>query len=557
MTSHLHVQLIADFVHRKGIRHVVFSPGSRSAPFVIAFQEYNAIKKYVIADERVAGYFALGIAQQLQQPVVLVCTSGTAVLNLAPAICEAYYQHVPLIVVTADRPEFAHEKGENQAILQSEIFANYVYQSIDVSSVFTTIEKQLLINVLNGTFQNLEDMCKPIHWNVHIPEPLYEIAAEEIGYYEVSNEERSNEVLEELLKPVAAEWKGNTRILVIIGTHLIDAETSSVIRKINQQQNVVFIGEQTASLNLCGVSQCNAEAAFALAEEDSKLYAPGIVVTVGKLTISKRLKAFFKKHKPAFHWHLSPTWGEGDSFDALTMAVPFKLIDFLSKMPDAITADKTFKKRWEGLKQSSLQVTEKFATIIPFSDFKVYAEVFAHLPDNVNLQLGNSTPVRYAQYFSLPITMQVNCNRGTSGIDGCVSTAVGAAAVNNKLTVCIVGDISFFYDSNALWNNYLSPKLRIIVINNGGGNIFRMVEGASTVKNFETFFETPHQLTAKHLASMYELPYYICTSLEELQLTLPSFFNNSLKAQILEVKTDGEMSAAIHKQYFEFIKANR
>jgi 2-succinyl-5-enolpyruvyl-6-hydroxy-3-cyclohexene-1-carboxylate synthase len=239
------------------------------------------------------------------------------------------------------------------------------------------------------------------------------------------------------------------------------------------------------------------------------------------------------------------------------MALPFKLADFLSKMPVAITADSNYKKRWETLKQTSLEVTDKYTSNIAFSDFKVFDEIFRVLPVKCNLQLGNSSPVRYAQYFSLPPSTYVNSNRGTSGIDGCVSTATGAAIANNKLTVCIVGDISFFYDSNALWNNYLSPMLRIIIINNGGGNIFRMVDGATSVKNFQTFFETPHQLSAKHLASMYELPYYICTSFEELQQSLPKFFEESSKAQILEVKTDNEVSAAVHKQYFEFIKENK
>ncbi len=551
MTSHLHVQIIADLVFRKGIRHVVFSPGSRSAPFVIAFQEYQAIKKYVIPDERVAGYFALGIAQQLQQPVVLVCTSGTAVLNLAPAICEAYYQCIPLIVITADRPEFAHEKGENQAIYQSGIFANYVYQSIDISSVYTATEKQLLVNMLNGTFLNLADMNKPVHWNVHIPEPLYEIAAEEVGYYELSNETKFDAVAEELLKKVVDEWKGNTRILVIIGTHFIDEKASAIIRQINEQQNIVFIGEHTSNLSLSGVAQCNMEAMFAMAEENADMYAAGIVLTVGKLTLSKKLKQFFKKHKPAFHWHLSPTWGEGDNFDALTMALPFNLSDFLSKMPVAITADSNYKKRWEALKKTSFEVTDKYTANIAFSDFKVYDEIFKQLPDSCNLQLGNSTPVRYAQFFALPKDTTVNSNRGTSGIDGCVSTAAGAAIANNKLTVCIIGDISFFYDSNALWNNHLSPKLRIIIINNGGGNIFRMVQGATSVKNFETFFETPHNLSAKHLASMYELPYYICTDFDELQQTLSEFFAESDKAKILEVKTDNEISASVYKKYFD------
>jgi 2-succinyl-5-enolpyruvyl-6-hydroxy-3-cyclohexene-1-carboxylate synthase len=189
----------------------------------------------------------------------------------------------------------------------------------------------------------------------------------------------------------------------------------------------------------------------------------------------------------------------------------------------------------------------------------VFDTLNKRLTGNTGVQYGNSTPIRYANFFKPGNVLSVNANRGTSGIDGSLSTAAGAAYATRIPTVCVLGDVSFLYDSNALWNNYLSPKLRIIVINNNGGNIFRLIEGPNTVIGFEEFFETRHQLTAKHLATMYGLPYYFCAAQSELEETLDTFLNTRKggQAAILEIKTNSELSAAAFRNYFEYLSQNK
>ncbi len=553
MTSHTHVQLIADFLHRKGLRHVVFSPGSRSAPFVIAFQSYEAIDKYVIPDERVAGYFALGIAQQLNEPVAIVCTSGTAVLNIAPAICEAYHQQVKLIALTADRPLVDFMRDENQTINQGSIFQNFTVDGLFIDPILTTTEKQGLQRSLANSFSYIENNeGSTLHWNVHIPEPLYEIAGEEVGSYEMPEPDRVHFKLGNLFSDLdKAEWSSNPRLMILAGLlhpHTIDTNTE---KELADKHQAVLIGENTSNL-FSGEVPCNLDAMFATLNNsrNPEAYVPDLLITTGKLSISKRVRQFFKKYPPKIHWHVSMNFVE-DMFGIKTSNYSdLTLLDILEGMPESFR-DKEFTEQWKSLREKVDKQTSKFAMDVPFSDFKVHQTILETLPDCCNLQLGNSTPVRYAQFFALPKNTTVNANRGTSGIDGCVSTAAGAAAVNNRLTVCVVGDVSFLYDSNALWNNHLSANLRIIVINNSGGNVFRLVEGASTVKNFETFFETKHEHTAKHLASMYGLPYYICTAFDELQQVLTHFFEPGDSPKILEVFTNNEVSAAVYKKYFE------
>lgn len=559
MTSHLHVQFIADYLHKRGIHHVVICPGSRSAPFVIALNEYPTIKKYVIADERSAAYIALGMVQQLRKPVAVICTSGTATLNLAPAICEAYYQSLPLIAITADRPQHLLNNGDNQTIDQENIFLNFVGNTISIHPMKSVDDFNQILPFLDSSHNPQNNQpTTPSHWNVHIPEPLYEVAGEELPFYELN--ELNHDSLFDLSDGwgvLKTEWQKAKKIMLICGYAELSPKELLLIKDLTKQQNIVFISEHASNVPFHHKAPWNTDAMFSLmAANEEKDYTPDLVVTFGRHILSKKLKQFLRRNKPKFHIHLSP---QGEIWNQFLMEKNFHPCHrsyeiFFSQLPFSFQADANFKIRWSNLRQKAEQYTQQFNHKAVFSDLKVYEIIFAHLPTSTNLQLGNSTPVRYAQFFPLPKNTKVNANRGTSGIDGCLSTAVGAALVNKRLTVAIVGDISFFYDSNALWNNHLSPNLRVIVINNGGGNIFRLIDGPDTVKGFENYFETQHQLSAKHLAEMFGLHYYICKTQKQLEDALPDFFQPQKKAAILEVKTNNQTSAAVYKQYFSFLK---
>lgn len=559
MTSHLHVQLIVNYLYKRGVQHVVLSPGSRSAPFVIALNEYTSIKKYVIVDERVAGYFALGIAQQIRKPVVVICTSGTATLNLGPALAEADNQMLPLIAITADRPLNLYGTGENQTINQVEMFRNFVKVSIDFSPINSMDDFTRLLSTMDESICS-EGYTAPSHWNVHIPEPLYEIAAEETPYYELPQIQKIDFApYETQLEKLVEVWESAKRIMIISGYEKYSESTLQKLQELEVQSKVVFISEHASNVPTHQDSTWNVDAMFAqITPTKEKLYVPDLVITLGRHILSKKLKGFIRQHKPKYHFQISPY---DEYWNQFLMNKNYEIIheidsydEVLSKISYASLTDSAFKNHWNSLKNNTHVLTEIFLEKIPFCDFKAYHSIFKALPSGVNLQLGNSSPVRYAQFFNLPKNTLVNANRGTSGIDGCLSTATGSACVNNRMTVVLLGDISFFYDSNALWNNYLTADLKIIVLNNGGGNIFRLINGPDTVKHFEKHFETPHQLTAKYLARMFDLHYYICDSETQLNETLPSFFETKKKASILEIKTDGKTSAAVFKQYFSFLK---
>lgn len=562
------VRLIAEICRKRGIRKVVFSPGSRSAPLVVAFKALPDVECLVIPDERVAGYFAMGMAQQLGAPVAVVCTSGTAVLNLAPAVCEAFYQNIPLLVLTADRPDGAVNNGENQAIMQDNIFGAHVVSHYSVDGDAETQRELDEVNkcITQAITDTTLSYVGPTHVNIHMSEPLYETSAD-IVPLDLFGEKHVPAAKEFIslkdLQRIKSDFNFYRRKMIIVGMRTYDDEFNERLNLLNQREDVVVVYENLSNLEMeNGVWNIDACLA-AMNERKSQQYIPELVITMGGQIVSKRIKKFLKG-MPQQHWDIPPGsssgrgWAMfGKMFDPIE---PVNEMQFLNTVIETTeTGDTGYKQLWLQLSQHAQAVTHRYVDTVGFCDFKVFDILHRKLTGNTNVHFGNSTPIRYANFFKPGNVLSVNANRGTSGIDGSLSTAAGAAYANRIPTVCILGDVSFLYDSNALWNNYLSPKLRIIVINNNGGNIFRLIEGPNTVNGFEEFFETRHQFTAKHLATMYGLPYYFCAAQSELEETLDTFLNTRKggQAAILEIKTNGELSAAAFRNYFEYLSQNK
>jgi 2-succinyl-5-enolpyruvyl-6-hydroxy-3-cyclohexene-1-carboxylate synthase len=223
---------------------------------------------------------------------------------------------------------------------------------------------------------------------------------------------------------------------------------------------------------------------------------------------------------------------------------------FTTFLPLTSKIDSDYNQKAQKIKNIRSKKHIEYLDKIPFSDFKAFELIMNSLPENILLQLGNSSTIRYAQLFENKENIKVFCNRGTSGIDGSTSTAIGAAVAHKKQTVLITGDISLLYDSNALWNNYIPQNFKIIIINNGGGGIFRILPGHQENETFNTFFETSHGLTAKHLAKMYHFDYHIASTVENLKIELENFY--AIKAPaILEVFTPTKQNDEILLNYFK------
>ncbi|MCW5909401.1 MAG: 2-succinyl-5-enolpyruvyl-6-hydroxy-3-cyclohexene-1-carboxylic-acid synthase [Chitinophagales bacterium] len=557
------IQAIAETCYRRGIRKVVFSPGSRSAPLVIAFSQLPDVECLVIPDERVAGYFALGMAQQLRETVAVVCTSGTAVLNLLPACCEALYQQVPLLFLTADRPPHAASDGENQAINQIGIFESFA------SDYNVDADKDAVASIIQTTEVAIFDTQStktPARINVHLREPLYEFTERKVKLpqKQFQPEALANTIKDriEAQQRFAYELADSPKKLIVAGLRNAENKFRDTIAQLATRKDTVVFVESTSNCNVKGCVYDFDSCIELMDTKSIKTFVPNMVVTLGNQIVSKRLKEWLRKYKPRYHWDIDQ-YSEMRNRDYFLLNNEYypciteaEALECLLETPEQ---ENTFAHEWATVAKHAATLKFSFLQNALYSDFTVFEKLIASLPEGANVQYGNSTPVRYSNLFLHKNSVSVNANRGTSGIDGCVSTAAGAAYANNKLTVCIVGDVSFFYDSNALWNNYLSPNFRIIIINNSGGNIFRLIDGPAQINNFEKFFETPHSLNAQHLASMYNIHYYFSDRFETLEEILPTFYapQTGQRPAILEIKTNNITDAAVYKQYFDYLRNNR
>lgn len=289
-------------------------------------------------------------------------------------------------------------------------------------------------------------------------------------------------------------------------------------------------------------------------EDDFKRLQPDLLLSFGGMIVSKKIKAFLRSFAPKEHWHVDAKKAY-DTFFKLKRHIKTHPNTFLgSFLPNTNKSTSTYRSDWQLVRNHRLEKHFKYEKQIVFSDFMVFSTVFKSFPTQIKLQLSNSTTIRYSQLFSLDPTVEVYCNRGTSGIDGSMSTAIGAACGSKLPTVFLTGDLSFFYDSNALWNNFIPNTFRIIVINNRGGGIFRILPRAKEVEHFSEFFETEHSLSAKQLCEMYQIGYTSATDEVSLKKELKEFYGESKRPRLLEVFTPSEVNDAVLLEYFQYIK---
>lgn len=540
-----------------GINHVVISSGSRCAPLVLSFTSHRLFRCISLADERSAAYYALGMAQQLQKPVALVCTSGTAVANYAPALAEALYLQVPLIVLTADRPAEWIDQNDGQTIRQFEIFRNVVKKSFQVP-VETEKEEDLwnFRRTLNEAISSsMLDIPGPVHINIPLREPLYNTLPDVINDPRI--EELTNgakNLTEEKWQRLVDSWKKFSRKLVVCGlTHSKNIEVQNLLNKMASSSEVVVVAENLS--NLYGERFIDSPDKFMASLDHSERddFQPDLLITIGGSIISKKLKKYLRQYKPIEHWHIDENTQFIDTFQCLSQHVGVHPELFFSKVIGQGVANAEYS-NLVNRKGSEIQTKHtEFILNAEFSDLKAWDAVIGKLPSNINLHLANSTPVRYAQLFASRSDIAYFSNRGTSGIDGCVSTAAGAATVTRKLNLLLLGDMAFVYDSNGLWNSNLPPNLRIVVMDNGGGNIFRLIETGPELTKIIPYIEIPHKVKIGSLCDAYGVEYHLAEDMNSLKQALAKFYEPSEKPRVLHIKTSGRTSAKIFKEYYQHI----
>lgn len=545
-SAKLEVQLIVAACKKVGITKVVLSPGSRNAPFSIAFDEDPAFEVLVITDERSAAFYALGMAQKLNKPVALACTSGSAPLNYFPAIAEAYYQQIPLVVITADRPVEWIDQGDGQTIQQKEVFGNHVLGFAQLNPIYSADQRWLFERQLAAIIQRANGKVQgPVHLNVPLSEPLYETVNESDSFHNwlhvAANPVTLSHNDEVLLQSL---FKQHKKRLLLIGQQPKDDQLQLVIDELLKDGSVAVLVEHTSNIQSEYAVHCIDRALNCIQSDNLSSYQPDLIITVGGAVISKRIKRFLRNSKaPVIRFGAAfPTM---DTFQHLVFTAettPLVGLTFLLKLVVEQPAQSRFAFHWKALDYQSEIAGENVLQSIPFSDLKVMEEVLDVIPDNAHVHLSNSSVVRYALLFAPVKGTHYWCNRGTSGIDGSTSTAAGIALVNqSECHVLITGDLSFFYDSNALWNPHLPANLRIVVLNNGGGDIFNIIPGPKTTNQHERVFLAQHDHTAEYICKTYEVNYRKVFNAEQLTDCWDNFFAFSTndKPKLIEVMTTG------------------
>lgn len=537
-------QSVLSICNQKNLKTIVISPGSRNAPLTIGFASDSSFKTYSIADERCAAFFALGIAQQTQQPVALVCTSGSALLNYYPAVAEAFYSQIPLVVISADRPSEKIDIGDGQTIRQQNVYANHILYSANLTEAANASNDGLICEAIDTAVLKRG----PVHINVPFEEPLYDV----VDTMEVKPVITNLPVPAVALPPMDSfvkNWNAASRKLILIGVEQTAVLPATLLDQLAQDPAVVILTEVTSNLHHPAIIHSIDTLITSFTEADFEAFKPDLLITFGGMVVSKRIKKFLRTYKAAAHWHIDPLRAY-DTFGILSAHIETPVSTFFQALLPLVTpVTSSYHSKAQRWFQERLQKQEVFMKNVPYSDLKVYQHLLSQLPLNSVLQISNSAGIRYAQLFPIDASITVFCNRGTSGIDGCTSTAAGAAVGAQKPTVLITGDISFFYDSNALWNNYLPEDFKIVVMNNGGGGIFRILPGHRETPVFNTYFETSHQLNASHLAAMYGFEYEGVSDFETLESTYKNFLNSPKKG-ILEVFTPTSINEKMLKDFF-------
>ncbi len=559
---------LAPICARKGVTHFVLSPGSRCAPLTITLARHPDIRTRVVPDERAAAFIALGMAQQLGGPVGLVCTSGTAVLNYAPAVAEAFYQQVPLLVLTADRPPEWIEQQDGQTLNQREVYGKHVKASYQLPTDYVHADAEWQAErILNEAINLAGQYPKgPVHINVPLREPLYPAPGEKITFGPVRIIEQwpAGAVLSPGQWVALREmWEESDRKLVVAGQHAHAEELVAVLRQIGAEMQIPVVGDVISNLHPLP-DACRYADTVLMRQDEAwrESLRPDLLITFGNSVISKNLKLFLRKHKPAFHWHLQPAGPVADAFQTLTHVLRVEPLYFFRTLfadldyqhflqDDEEDADQDYYNAWRQGDQDAARRLGKLFREAPFGEFEAVAECLDALPDDSVLHLANSMAVRYANFAGLGSHQRVEvfANRGTSGIDGCTSTAVGAALQTDRIVTLITGDVAFFYDRNGLWHNFLPPNLRIVLLNNHGGGIFRLIDGPAGQPELEEYFETRQPLRADRAAGEFGLTYFPCRTRDELRKHLPAFFASDGGAKLLEVETDAHTNADIYRQF--------
>ncbi len=547
------LQLVA-LLKEHGVRNIVICPGSRNIPLTQTLTHHPAFSCHAVTDERNAGFFAIGLALNSGRPAAVCCTSGSALLNLHPAVAEAFYQQVPLVVISADRPSAWIGQMDGQTLPQERVFQGLVKKEVSLPEIHSAEEEWYCNRLVNEALLELTHHGKgPIHINVPISEPFFEFPVEELPQVRVIQRYQGLNIYEREYKSLIARLNNYGKRMMIVGQNNLiyqfDRKTGKQIYK-----HFAWLCEHTANQTVPGNPIKNFDEVLASADEtQQQKLAPEILITYGGHVVSKRLKLWLRKHPPKEHWHVAADGEVRDTFCALTTVIEMDPFEFIEKV--AVLMENSngndYPKQWEYLAKRHQEPT------FDYSEMAAVGALLHALPaESSTLHLANSSAVRYAQLFHLPNSVEVCCNRGTNGIEGSLSTALGYAWASDKLNFILIGDLSFFYNANALWDNRSRGNVRIMLLNNHGGEIFTALPRLQLDDKAAKYVKALHAQSAEAWAVANHFDYTAVRNAAELEAALPAFVQSEqqIQPQFIEVFTEQEQDVRLLKAYYHSLK---
>lgn len=507
------VNILTTLLVAHGIRHAVVCPGSRNSPIVHNLNECPDIVCYPVTDERSAGFYALGMAQALRQPVVVCVTSGTALLNLTPAVAEAYYQHVPLVAISADRPQQWIDQLDGQTLPQPDALGHFVKKAVSLPEPTDDEQHWYCNRLVNEALLACANQgCGPVHINVPISEPLFDYTVSALPQ-------------ERCIRMTAAD---------------ITAPTLSHVER-------MFMSAKRPML-ICGqpMNPGFDEAVALVGNDDS--YVPDFVLCTGGSIVSKRLKRFLRKAREV--WMVNETGEVTDTFMNLTQVIQGdgKLVaDHVQHLLE--DHPHPFVMMWDELLRRVRAHAESYE---PAYSQMAVVKTFESRITGAEVHYANSTAIRLANIYA---RHPVWCNRGVNGIEGSLSTAAGFSCVTDEQVFCIIGDLSFFYDQNALWNQNLQGNLRILLLNNGKGGIFNMLKGLEQSGARDRFVAAEHHTSAEGICLQNNVRYLKAENMGEMLKGVDTLLNmESSRPVLLEVFTDASEDERVFKDYYKTLR---
>lgn len=550
------VNILTALLVKSGIRKAVVCPGSRNSPIVHNLCECKQIECYSVTDERSAGFFALGVCLSEHEPVVVCVTSGTALLNVAPAVAEAYYQHLPLIIVSADRPQQWIDQSDGQTIHQANVLEPHVCKSVDLPEPSGEEQRWYCNRLVNeALLATAQRGGGPVHINVPITEPLFEYNVEALPPQRLIRRSATAGDIEGVYNLVS-DFKKAHKPMIVVGQMQAD-EIGNVIECLEELcKYTIVLQEKLANDDLCPPQHFD-ELLSVLADDDR--LRPDFLIYIGGTIVSKRLKRFLRGCKGIRSVLVDQRGDVRDTFMNLTDIIECTSEEFFSVMADELKDSQptAFGNRWKvELEKTAAEAAAFQPDYSQMLAVKRFHELYDEEQIDGEMVYGNSSAVRLGNIYS---NQYIHVNRGVNGIEGTLSVAVGMAVARREIEdiYCVIGDLSFFYDQNALWNRNLDSNLGILLLNNGGGGLFHQLAGLEESPHLDSMIGASHETTAEGICEENDIVYFAAHDESELETGLKAFFDSEEGPVLLEVFTDSEEDARVMREYYEHFKRSK